>query len=552
MLLNLDIKNAALIEHLTLELNEGMTVLTGETGAGKSVIIDSINMILGARTSKNLVRYGEKKAVIQAMFYSEDVSWLEEIGIPSEDNIIIVSREVSCDGRSVCRINGMMTPQNIVREITQRLINIHGQHDSQALLNPSRHIDFLDSYAKNGKLLSEYTEIYNEKIKIEEDIASLEMDEAEKMRRIDLLTYQVDEIKKACIKPGEKKELLEQRALIQNGEKISVSLNGSYDLLYNEENSAYDRISNAAGLLMKISGIDERFENIYQRVNDIQYALDDISHEIYDIASEIDYDEQSLNEIEARLDCIGRIERKYGGSEEAAAEFLKRAEAELEQITDSETEKKRLSQKLSEIMKKIKKAADKLTESRQEAGRELSREIERELSELDMPKVKFSAAVEISGYTKNGADKVEFLISPNPGEPLKPLEKIASGGELSRVMLAMKSILSDSDKVDTLIFDEIDTGVSGSAAKKIAQKLFKLAEKKQIICVSHQPQLAAAADNHYNIKKTELENRTVTTAELLDADSRVCEIARIIDGDNITQASLEHARQMLAQYMRKR
>lgn len=549
MLISLDIKNAALIEHLSLDIEEGMTVLTGETGAGKSVIIDSVNMILGARADKTLVRHGEKKAIFQALFTSDDTAILEELGIPAEDGQIIITRELSSDGKSICRVNGVISVQNTVREITDKLINIHGQHDSQALLNPSMHIDFLDSYAKNENLLEEYSVLYNEKKSIESELESLRMDEAEKMRKIDLLSYQAEEIENAHLRPGEKVELTDSRKLIQNAEKISSALNGSYEYLYNGENSAYDSISTASGLLAKISDIDSSFEDIYNRISDIKYAIDDLAHEIYDKASETEYDEQTLNEIESRLDLINKLEKKYGGSEEAVISYYETITDELSKISDTEAENKRLTMLLEENTKKITAISEKLNKSRKEAGKKLGSEIENELSDLDMPNAKFTVAVTtLPDFSKKGTDLVEFLISPNPGEPQKPLNKIASGGELSRVMLAIKSILADTDNVDTLIFDEIDTGVSGSAAKKIAKKLSALSSKKQVICVSHQPQLAAAADNHFKIKKSQIAERTLTTAEMLDDDARIIEIARIIDGDNITDASLNHAKEMIAQY----
>lgn len=549
MLLCLDIKNAALIEHLSIEIKKGMTVLTGETGAGKSVIIDSVNMIMGARTSKSIVRYGEDKAYVQAMFSTEDSSFSDKFGIPCDDGTVVILREVSSDGKSVCRINGMIEPQNVVKEVTQGLITIHGQHDSQALLTASRHIDFLDSYADNKQLLSEYAEVYGKRKSLMAELASLEADEAEKMRRIDLLSYQVDEIEKARLRVGEKEELSAERIIIQNGEKLSESLGGAYENLYNAENSAYDAISTAASLLSGISDIDDKFSEIHQRAVDMQYEAEELSHDIYALASSVEYDEQALNDIEERLDTITKLERKYGGSEERVLDYFEKAKKELSRITDSDAEKMRLSEELNKLEKELKSLADKLCKKRREYGKKLGEAIEKELAELDMPRATFTVSVEDTGeFAANGTNRVEFLISPNKGEPEKPLEKIASGGELSRVMLAIKTILADTDNVDTLIFDEIDTGVSGGAAKKIAAKLHALSEKKQVICVSHQPQLAAAADNHFKIKKTENGERTVTTADELDSEQRIEEIARIIDGDNITDASRTHAREMLMQY----
>ncbi len=549
MLVCLDIKNAALIEHLSFDIKNGMTVLTGETGAGKSVIIDSINLIMGARAGRTIVRYGESKASVQAVFETKDLSSFEKFGIPCEDNTVIITREVSADGKSVCRVNGIIEPQNVVRELADGLITIHGQHDSQALLNAAKHIDFLDSYAGNRDIQEEYSVLYKRRKDLIDEIKLLETDEAEKMRKIDLLSYQIDEIEKAHIKTGEKEELTSERIIMQNSEKLSESLGGAYEKLYDGENSAYDKISEAAGLLSAVSDINETYSELYQKIVDMQYELEDISHDIYSGMSGIEYDEQALNDIEQRLDELNRLERKYGAGEDKILEFLDNAKAELAKITNGDEEKLRLSGELKTVEAQLGACADKLHKRRVKYGKMLSELIEKELADLDMPNAKFSVLVEkTEEFLPSGADRAEFMISPNKGEPEKPLEKIASGGELSRVMLAIKSILADSDMVDTLIFDEIDTGVSGGAAKKIAAKLHDLSEKKQIICVSHQPQLAAAADNHFKVRKDESDGRTVTTVNELDRDKRVEEIARIIDGDSITEASKIHADEMLRQY----
>lgn len=549
MLLCLDIKNAALIEHLSLDIKEGMTVLTGETGAGKSVIIGSVNMITGGRASKSIVRYGESKAYIQAVFQTDNTDLAEALGIPCEDGTIVVRREISADGKSVCRINGMITPGNAVRELTDSLITIHGQHDSQALLNASEHIGFLDSFAECGELLAEYDELYKTRKSIIAELKLSETDEAEKMRKIDLLSYQTDEIEKAKIRPGEQAELSAQRAIIQNSEKLSEALAASYENLYDGELSVYDRLSETAAMLAKIADIDECFAELHQKAVDMQYEAEELSHGIYAELSGTEYDEQTLNEIEERLDIISRLERKYGTDEEKILEYFENAKAELEKIQNGDEEKERLSKKLEKTEKELEGLAKKLTEKRTDGGKKLGKLIEKELADLDMPNAVFAVRVEnAEDFLPTGRDRVEFLISPNKGEPEKPLDKIASGGELSRVMLAIKSILADTDRVDTLIFDEIDTGVSGGAAKKIAAKLHALSEKKQIICVSHQPQLAAAADNHFKIQKIEENDRTVTEAFELDRTGRTEEIARIIDGDEISEASKIHAEEMLRQY----
>ncbi len=541
MLLGLDIKNIALIEKLNIEVKEGMTVLTGETGAGKSIIIDAVNLLLGARGGKNLVRYGEDKASVQGLFSVSDSldALLEENGIEVCDELV-VSRSLTADGKSVCRINGSMVSQNVLREIGAELINIHGQQDNQALLTPSKHIDFLDGYAKID--LTEYGEIFAKRKEILKKIEALSKNEEERLSRIDLLRYQVSELSSAELKAGEKEEIQSEKVIIENAEKIVGAISEAYSVLY-EENSAYDSVSIASGSLSKISGIDGKIDEIASKISDIQYEIEDLVHELKGILDGVEYDEQVLNDMEQRLDTITKLERKYGGSESSAIEYLKNAQEELTALENADEAVSGLGLELEGINKKLEKAAGELTSQRRNGAKKLQKEIETALSSLDMPKVKFEIFINECEFDKKGADNVEFMISPNPGEPLKPLVQIASGGELSRVMLAIKSIINDG--IDTMIFDEIDTGVSGSAAQKIAKKLSALSKGRQVICVSHQAQLAAAADNHCVIKKQEEADRTVTKIRELSMDERVNELARIIDGDNITETAIKHAKEML-------
>lgn len=542
MLTSLDIKNIALIEQLNIEIGEGMTVLTGETGAGKSIIIDAVNLLLGARTNKGLVRYGTDKARVQGLFsVGENVcGLLEEQGIDSEDGEVVVCREITADGKSTCRINGVMMPQNVLRDIGAYLINIHGQQDNQALLNPSKHIDFLDNYAKTD--LAVFSVLYYKRKEVLKQIDALTKDEQERLGRIDLLQYQVNEIEEAALRIGEKEELSEQKVIIENAEKIAVSVGEAYGLLY-EENSAYDSISMAASSLERITGIDARIDEIASKISDMQYVIEDCVHELKSFSDSVEYDENVLNEIEERLDLITKLERKYGGSEHDVLAYYEKASSELMQLENADETVSELNEQLAALETEIKKEAEKLTKIRKIAALKLQQEIEKSLSELDMPKVKFEVMLSRCDYTAKGADSVEFMICPNVGEQMKPLVQIASGGELSRVMLAVKSIIADG--VDTLIFDEIDTGVSGSAAQKIAKKLSALSVGKQVICVSHQPQLAATADNHYMIRKQEDGERTVTQIKMLSKDERISELARIIDGDNITETAINHAKEML-------
>ena len=550
MLNQLSVRNVAVIDKLDINLHDGVSVLTGETGAGKSIIIDSINMILGDRANKELVRYGTDKAVVQAVFDAPKsvINILEENDIDVEDETVIITRQVTKEGKSVARINGMVVTLNILREISDRLINIHGQHDNQALLTPIRHITFLDAYADNEEYINRYKDILSKKREIEKKISSLEMDEQEKMQRIDLLEYQVNEIKKASLEKGEEDDLREQRDIYTNAEQITKSVNEAYMNLYegDEIQSAYDGISIAVNEISQISDLNPQLKSIYDTLNEIMYSLEDTAHEIKEFGETVEFDEQTLNEIEERLDLISRLKRKYGNSIEEILEYLKEAESELNDIKLSDERTNELKEELKNITKELKEKGNVLTQRRENAAKVLEENIEKSLHELNMEKSKFKVSIENDGtFYDNGMDKVEFLISTNPGEPLKPLVKIASGGELSRVMLAIKSILADSDGVDTMIFDEIDTGVSGKAAMSIAKKLAVIAKNKQVICITHLPQLTAMADNHYLIQKNTDGEMASTTLKELDEEGRELELARIIDGGEVTELALSHAKQML-------
>lgn len=550
MLNQLSVRNVAVIDKLDINLHDGVSVLTGETGAGKSIIIDSINMILGDRANKELVRYGTDKAVVQAVFDAPKsvINVLEENDIDVEDETVIITRQVTKEGKSAARINGMVVTLNILREISDRLINIHGQHDNQALLTPIRHITFLDAYADNEEYINRYKDILSKKREIEKKISSLEMDEQEKMQRIDLLEYQVKEIKKASLEKDEEDDLREQRDIYTNAEQITKSVNEAYMNLYegDEIQSAYDGISIAVNEISQISDLNPQLKSIYDTLNEIMYSLEDTAHEIKEFGETVEFDEQTLNEIEERLDLISRLKRKYGNSIEEILEYLKKAESELNDIKLSDERTNELKEELKSITKDLKEKGNVLTQRRENAAKVLEENIEKSLHELNMEKSKFKVNIENNGtFYDNGMDKVEFLISTNPGEPLKPLVKIASGGELSRVMLAIKSILADSDGVDTMIFDEIDTGVSGKAAMSIAKKLAVIAKNKQVICITHLPQLTAMADNHYLIQKNTDGELASTTLKELDEEGRELELARIIDGGEVTELALSHAKQML-------
>ena len=550
MLEQLTIKNVAVIDGLEVCFSGGMSVLTGETGAGKSIIIDSINMILGSRANKELVRRGAERAEVQVVFsMPEDVrAVLIENDIDTDDDCVIISRRLTSEGKSTARINGTMVTLNLLRDIADMLINIHGQHDNQALLTPSKHIGFLDSYARTSPLVSEYKTHYDRARTISRRLQDLETNEHERIERTDLLTYQINEITAAALEDGEEEELLSQRRLLENAEQINMNAERAYANLYDcpDAKSAYDMISEAVSAIAEIVEVSPELSEAYESISSAMYAVEDAAHEIRGFGESVEFDRRALDEIEERLDLINRLKRKYGSTIAEINGYGERAQAELDEIETSDEESERLRIELKEVKARLKDAAASLTAARESAAALLSAEIENALHELNMEKAVFSVSIKRQPYAANGADAVEFVIATNPGEDMKPLVKIASGGELSRVMLAIKSILAKSDGVDTLIFDEIDTGVSGGAAQKIADKLKAIGRDKQVICISHLPQLAAAADNHFLIIKDIDGELASTTLRELDTDGRVHELARIVGGG---EAGESYAREMLREHM---
>jgi len=550
MLNQLSIRNVAVIDTLDVSLKNGISVLTGETGAGKSIIIDSINMILGERSNKELVRYGSKSAGVQAVFDANDavVTYLADNDIEVEENQIIITRQVNTEGKSIAKINGNIVTLAQLREVADLLINIHGQHDNQALLNPKKHIHFLDDFADVQTEYEDYSKVYFEVKTLEKKIAALDFDEQEKLRKIDLLTYQVDEIEQAKLRIGEEEELKEQLKICENAEKITTKICEAYKNVYDssETPSAYDSLSVAVKAMETLTSYDETLSSIYDTLSEAMYSIEDCAQEMNKFAESIDYDEETLNELEERLDLISKLKRKYGSTIEEIIEYGKKARAELDEIVSSDELLEKLKEKLNKEISVLKILGEKLSHKRQCAARELGDKIEKALFELNMEKAKFVVSVEETDeFYDNGINCVEFMISTNPGEPLKPLVKIASGGELSRVMLAIKSIIAESDSVDTLIFDEIDTGVSGNTALKIAQKLKHIAETKQVICITHLPQLTSISDNHYLIEKNTNGELATTTLKRLDEEGRVMELARLIDGGEVTEIAYNHAKELL-------
>ncbi len=547
MLTSLKIENVAIIESAAIEFGCGLNVLTGETGAGKSIVIDSINAILGERTSRDIIRTGAQSAKVYAVF--EDVNakvreFLDENGIDCEDGVLIINRTLSREGKNICRLNGAPVTVSMLREIGGELIDIHGQHDNQSLLSPEKHCGFVDSFAGNADIIADYREKYGRLCEIRSKLKKLTSDESSKSQRIDFLTYQIDELEKAEISIGERDELKARKALYDNSQKVIESLNVAYEAL-KADGAGIDMIAAAESEISDASAYMETLSEASEKITDIRYELEDIAETVRDAMSEIDFDSFELEDIAERLDLLYRLSKKYGDTEEEMLEYLENAKAELDNIAFSEEKVKELQAQEKAALAETSAAAERLTESRKAAGESLSNAICSELEFLDMPNVRFVVKCGDVGLTENGKDEIEFLISANVGEEPKPLAKIASGGELSRIMLAIKNVLAETDGVDTMIFDEIDTGVSGRAAQKIAMKLRSASKGRQVICVTHLAQIAAQGDVHLYISKSVSDGKTYTNIKSLIEEERVAEIARIMGGMEITKLQLESAREML-------
>ena len=550
MLKELFIKNIAVIKQTDICFSEGLNVFTGETGAGKSIIIDSINAVLGQRVSRDLVRTGETRAQITAVFSGLSTTTLElldQMGYEADEGELMISREISVDGKGTCRLCGRPIGVTMLREIGNTLINIHGQHDSQYLLNKEKHIDFLDSFAQLDTLYDRYRDCFSQLIAMGRERNSLNVDGAEKARQIDLLEYQINEIEQAELVPGEEEELADRRNMIRNAEKICLSLDEAHEQIAGgeERTGALELIQNAAAELEESARYVETLIPISSKLTEMGYELEDSLMGINDARLGMEYDPGELEEIEARLDLIYRLKRKYGGDIEEILQNLSLYKKQLEKITLSDEKKESLNQSYKEMLLQAKNLADQLSKERKAAARRFEKQVEGELSFLDMPSVKFTISILPCKLGAKGLDDVEFMISTNPGEPPKPIAKIASGGELSRIMLSIKNVISDKDDVPTLIFDEVDTGVSGSAAEKIGRKLRQVSKGRQVICVTHLAQIAALCDHHLLIQKQVKDDHTFTQVTELDHPGRVREIARIMSGVDVSELSLQNAEEML-------
>ena len=547
MLSLLHIENIAVIESADISFDQGFNVLTGETGAGKSIVIDAISAILGERAYRDMIRTGTNKASVRAVFTDvPELSWFADNGVEYDPEVVI-QRQIHLDGKNVCRVNGSLVSVNILRKLGIQLINIHGQHDSASLFDEENHLQFLDSFADNDTLRLDYAEKYAAVAKLRREIDRMTMDEGEKLRRMETLKYQIAEIEKADLQPGEDEELEDRRKLLQNAEKIADGMNEAVENLYggDDTDGAAAMLATAERVLARTSRFSESISQLHDKVADLMYQVQDVAEEVRDARDDLAYSADELEQIESRLDVIHRLRRKYGATCEDILAYLQSAKQELDEIEFADDHLERLKKKLHKAEKTAWDAAFALRENRKQTAVAMSERILTELAQLDMPRVQFSCEFTELELTGNGADAVAFYMSANAGEALKPLSKVASGGELARIMLAMKNVLAERDQIATLIFDEVDTGVSGRAAQRVAEKLRSVAAHKQVLCVTHLPQLAALANTHLLIAKSERDGRTYTSVTPLDIEGRKRELARIIGGTNITETTLKSAEEML-------
>ena len=547
MISRLHIENIAVIENADIDFRNGFIALTGETGAGKSILIDSINILLGNRASKDLVRTGCSKAFVGAEF--DDVAGLEklfsEYGVPDEGNgSIFLSRELSVEGKSVARVNSRPVPASVLKEFGKRLITIHGQQDNGTLLDTATHLSFLDAYAKNSSEINEYRTAYRNFRSIKKEIDKLTLDDDEKARRVDTLTYQINEIEAAEPVEGEDEDLADRKKVLLGAEKIIESLSAARTILSDGEYNVSEMFSQAVTNLESISEFSDELEDLASRSENVLAEIDSLADDVRTLADRFDFNPRELDEIEDRLGVINSLKRKYGRTIGEINSYLADAKAKLAQIEYSDEAILKLDAELAKAHDELVAKAKVLTDSRKKAAEEISREVTKELSELEMPKVRMQVRTDKKKYSFDGADDVEFLISTNVGENVKPLSAVASGGELSRIMLALRKILSSSAQNETLIFDEIDTGVSGKASVRIAQKMKQMSKTAQVITVTHLAQIAAYADEHLKIEKKDDGQRTFTTVTELDEKGRIEELARLLGGD-IASSAVATAKDML-------
>lgn len=554
MLSLLHIENIALIQSADIRFEPGFNVLTGETGAGKSIVIDSIGAVLGERTSRELIRTGAKSALVTAVFTQvPPLPWLEENGFPTGEEELLLQRELQGDGRNVCRIDGKLVTVAQLRELGRQLLNIHGQHDGQQLLDPASHLGYLDQFGGCQPLLESYQEAYRKWHDIRREMDKLQMDEAERSRRVDTLNYQIQELERAQLKAGEDEELSARRTLLRSAGRLMEAVQSAEFALSGDEDrdGACSLIAQAEGEVQGVSSISPELSELSEKLTALRCAADDAADTLRDLSRSFDFSPGELDQVEERLDLLYRLRKKYGPTVEDMLSYLDRCRKELDQIQYADDTLARLEKDLKKAQKEAARRGEVLSQARREAAGALQARVQEELRQLDMPKVQFQTEFTPkggeAGMDETGLDEVQFLMSANLGEALKPIQKVASGGELARIMLALKNVLAEGDQIGTLVFDEVDTGVSGRAAQKVAEKMAQVARGKQVLCVTHLPQIAAMADTHFSVQKGEREGRTYTRLERLDRTQRREELARLIGGASITPSLLESAEELLRQ-----
>lgn len=558
MLACLHLENMAVIESVDVEFAPGFNVLTGETGAGKSIIVDSISAVLGARVSRDVVRTGAQRALVSALFSDFSAPMLEALASvgaqPDEDGCLLLQRSILPDGRSSCRINGRPSTAAVFRAAAPYLVNIHGQHDNQLLLNESSHLRYLDAYAGAEEALLRYKQKYSLYLETKRQIEALDTDEAEKARRVDMLRYQITQLERARLTPGEEDKLYARRTILSNSEKLSNALGEAMEYLSGEGDTpgAAEAVGQAAAALRRVSHVSPDIENAANILTELSYSLTDAANEVEALFDGIEFSERELDAIESRIDALNRLGKRYGPGVDAMLAYLDKIKAELASIENSDQKRELLEKELRTRYSDALEEAEELSQARTEAAIQLEKDIRAQLTYLDMPRAIFKVVLkrptDVSALlTADGIDRCAFHISVNAGEELRPLSRVASGGELSRIMLAIKNVLARGDNVGTMVFDEIDTGISGRAAQKVARRIASLSRDRQVLCVTHLTQIAAMADRHFFIEKGEKDGRSYTNVRILDTDSRAAELARISSGETITDAWLSASREMLAE-----
>jgi DNA repair protein RecN (Recombination protein N) len=551
----LHIENIALIESADISFGDGLNVLTGETGAGKSIVLDAINAIMGERVSRDLIRTGEKSALVSGVFcHLPKLAWFEEMGIyPDENGELSITRQMMADGKNICRVGGIPCTAIQLRALGRQLVNIHGQHDSQQLLDEHSHLSYLDNFGGLEEKLSKFRTSYDRMIDLRHKMDALIMDETEKSRRIDTLQYQIRELERAMLQPGEVEELSERREILRNGGKLMDAVELAFLSLSGDEEQlgAVALLAEAERSLSSVSAITSDIEAVAGSLAELRFAADDMAERVRDLRDRFEFSPNELDQVESRLDTLYRLSKKYGGTTEEMLSYLSSCREELEQIEMADDTISCLEQEWQRKRKEAEEKAKQLSEARREAGKQLQEKIEEELRQLDMPKVQFCAELRTKmgelGMDQTGMDDVQFFMSANLGESLKPIQKVASGGELARIMLALKNVLAENDLISTLVFDEVDAGISGRAAQKVAEKMGKLSSCRQILCVTHLAQIAAMADVHFSVQKGERENRTHTVVTQLSPEERVQELARLTGGSHVSDAILQGAKELLKQ-----